>query len=75
MKHAIKTKNGFKTVIAALQEEEQSNKDFIASITANASSPSATVIPPTAPTASASSLSTAFPATTVKLASILKNKK
>ena len=76
MKIAMKTKNGLKTVIAALQEEEQSNKDFLASLhsqTASVASTSSTTSVP--PPAAASSISAAFPATTIKLASILKSNK
>ena len=82
-KKALKTNDGLKTVMSVLAEEEQNNSALIAALHA-AQAPSAQ--PPTAPAptpaptgnqappnATVGSLQGSFPATSVKLQSILKN--
>ncbi len=86
MKRAMKTPQGLKSIMSVLAEEEQSNQGFIASLaglntpTTPSSSHGAVTLPPApAPNPPAapqvSALQTLLPATSVKLASILKNKK
>ena len=81
-KKALKTPNGLKTVMAVLAEEEKSNSALIAALHASQQSapppppaapqqPTHPPAPPAAPTVG--SLQASFPATSVKLQSILKN--
>ena len=67
MKSAIKTTNGIKTVMALLGAEVSSNKALQAEFTTSAAE--ATVQP-----AVSATLASAFPATQIKLSSILKRK-
>ena len=87
MKRAMKTPQGLKSIMSVLAEEEQNNQGFVASLAAlnNTSAPppapAITLPPAPAPTHIAptppqvSALSSLLPATSVKLHSILKNKK
>ena len=76
MKSAMKTPNGLKTVMALLGAEESSNKALQAELTANAAATSTaqagSVHVEQKPTATVAS---AFPATNIKLSSILKTTK
>jgi hypothetical protein len=75
MKKALKTPHGLKSVMSVLAEEEKSNQGLVAALkTANLPPPPAPVAPTPPQTAQASSLQVAFPSTSVKLQSILKNK-
>ena len=83
-KKAMKTPNGLKTVMTVLAEEEKSNSALIAALQANPMPQQGTVTLPPAPTAPApappqaptvGSVQASFPATSLKLQSILKNGK
>jgi hypothetical protein len=74
----MKTEKGLKAVFAILGEEETSNQSFASALSTIAlpPAPSATVPTPPATAASASAtINTAYPATSLKLRSILKNSK
>ena len=79
MKKALKTPHGLKSVMSVLAEEEKSNKGLVAALNANTNlHPPPAPVPPPPPTTplatgQASSLQAAFPGTSVKLQSILKN--
>ena len=78
LKSAIKTQNGFKTVMSVLAEEEASNVEWsrvLTSIVAPTSAPAPGVTPIAASVHAAStaaSRAVTFPATTLKLSAILK---
>ena len=70
LKRAVKTKNGFKTIMSVLAEEESVNQALVHALTAGAepkSSNTSSVVVETS-----KSPETKFPATTLKLSSILK---
>ena len=84
-KRAFQTKNGLKTIMSVLAEEEKNNTAFVAAL--QASFPQQTVtlppapssipaVPPTAHVAAttAQNVLTALPATSMRLTSILKNR-
>ena len=71
MKYAIKTPNGLKTVMALLGAEESSNKALQAELTASTASTTAT----SGATAPKATVASTFPATQIKLSSILKRNK
>ena len=79
MKKAMKTPHGLKSVMSVLAEEEKTNQGLIAALTSSVILPPPPVpptpVPPSAPpiVAQASALQVAFPSTSVKLQSILKN--
>ena len=78
MKKALKTPHGLKSVMSVLAEEEKTNQGLIAALQSSATLPPPPVpIAPTPPPqpAQASALQAAFPSTSVKLQSILKNPK
>ena len=69
MKRVVKTQNGFKTIMSVLADEESKNQALVNALTsdsASATTSSSTVAPPMSPT------SVKFPATSLKLSSILK---
>ena len=85
-KKALKTPNGLKTVMSLLAEEEKSNAALVAALnTANNVNGGVTPLPPapqahfypppSSDNANVSGVSFRFPATQLKLNSILKNKK
>ena len=72
LKKAVKTQNGFKTIMSVLAEEEGKNQALVHALTS---------IPPASATTSSASASepkspgtVRFPATTLKLSSICKKK-
>ena len=74
-KKAIKTADGLKTVMSVLADEEKTNTALISALHSSQTptippTPATTPTPP--PTATVSSLQASFPATTLKLQSILK---
>ena len=77
LKRAVKTQNGFKTIMSVLAEEETKNQAIIKALTSSAASPTPT---PEASTVKISNTSSAnavpksisFPATSLKLSSIMK---
>ena len=69
IKKAIKTPHGFKAVMSVLAEEEKSNQGLIAAFTAKTDKDSAKV-----DESQISAVEKAFPATALKLATILKPK-
>ena len=74
-KKALKTDKGIKTIMSALAEEEKTNTALVAALQAAEAPPPAPLPPPPATVATASAataLSVRFPATQVKLNSILK---
>ena len=78
MKKALKTPQGLKTVMSIMAEEEKSNSGLIAALqTPPPSKPTPTVQLPPAPApaapAQAGSIQATFPATSIKLQSILKS--
>jgi hypothetical protein len=76
LKNAIKTKKGLKAVFAILGEEESSNQSFVSALSAVTLPPAPTTTATPAPpaTSAVASLESAYPATSVKLRSIVKNK-
>ena len=76
MKKAMKTEKGLKAVFGILAEEEASNSSFISALSGVNLPPPPSAEAPRAPaaTAAVASLETAYPATSIKLRSILKNK-
>ena len=72
----MKTEKGLKAVFGILAEEEASNTSFISALSGVNLPPPPSAEAPRAPaaTAAVASLETAYPATSVKLRSILKNK-
>ena len=78
LKSAIKTQNGFKTVMSVLAEEEAANVEWsrvLTSIVAPTPAPAPGVTPTAASVQAAStaaSRAVSFPATTLKLSAILK---
>ena len=81
MKRAMKTPQGLKSVMSLLAEEEESNKGLIAALSAS-HTPVATPVPASAPAstpaaapAQVGALERVFPATSLKLNSIMKGKK
>jgi hypothetical protein len=82
MKRAMKTPNGLKSVMSLLADEEKANQGFIAALQSNALPPSPPAESPVPPATSnqptqarTSAVSVAFPSTSVKLQTILKNSK
>jgi hypothetical protein len=82
MKKALKTPHGLKTVMSVLAEEEKTNQGFASALNNSSAStlpPAPLSTPPVPPTpppqAQASALQAAFPSTSVKLQSILRNNK
>lgn len=77
LKNKMKTTKGLASVMSLLKEQEQSNQAFVSALQASASNPPAasdsSSSTPTTTTGTASALSAAMPATSIKLASILKN--
>jgi hypothetical protein len=78
LKNAMKTEKGLKAVFAILGEEESSNQTFASALSTVALPPApvsqAPPIPPATATAASASIGTVFPATSLKLRSILKKK-
>ena len=78
LKSAMKTEKGLKAVFAILGEEESSNQSFASALSTVALPPApvseAPSIPPATVTAASTSIRTVFPATSLKLRSILKKK-
>ena len=74
LKQAVKTQNGFKTIMSVLADEESRNKEVIAALKASVTEPPASASSATAK-ASAESATLRFPATSLKLSSILNTKK
>ena len=77
MKKALKTPQGIKTVMSVLAEEESNNQALVCALRASntpAPAPAPAAATPPAMVSSVSATSMAFPATSVKLQSILKKK-
>ena len=76
LKSAVKTQNGFKTIMSVLAEEEASNVEWSKALASITAPPPTTTPPPTAGAVQATSLpknsSVTFPATSLKLSTILK---
>ena len=75
-KRALKSERGLKTVMSVLADEEKENQALVSMLKASlTSSPvkQGSAKPPSNPPASVSSISSSLPATSIKLASILRN--
>ena len=72
LKRAVKTNNGFKTIMSVLAEEESKNQAFVNALTPKTSGPASATTSSANAAPSKSPTSVKFPATTLKLASILK---
>ena len=77
MQKAMKTENGIKSVMSVLAEEERKNSSFVAALASTPNVPAPPIQqqiqhPQAQPQVSA--LSTACPATSVRLTSILRNR-
>ena len=72
LKKAVKTHNGFKPIMSVLPEEETHNKEVIAALKATVTEPSASASSTTGE-ANTSATSVKFPATSLKLSTILMN--
>ena len=70
LKRAVKTKNGFKTIMSVLAEEESTNQALVNALTAGSDTKSSNTSSVVVETPK--SPETKFPATTLKLSSILK---
>lgn len=77
LRSKMQTEKGLASVMSVLSEQESNNQAFVAALAATKPPPAApaAAAAASAPAAAVSALSTALPATSVKLASILKNKK
>ena len=75
MKHAIKTPNGLKTVMVLLGAEECSNKALQTELTASTAATTAAVASSVKAKEPSAIFASAFPATQIKLNSILRYKK
>ena len=71
-KKALKTDKGLKSIMTVLAEEEKTNTALVAALQTSTPIPAAPLPPPPPPVATASALTVKFPATQVKLQSILK---
>ena len=74
LKQAVKTENGFKTIMSVLAEEESRNKDVLAALKVSFIEKPASASSATAK-ASTSDTTLKYPATSLKLNSILNTKK
>jgi len=75
-KRAIKTEKGLKSIMSIMASEEQNNQALVSALAAATLPSIPPPLPPAPaqpPTVTVASLATAFPATNVKLNSILKN--
>jgi hypothetical protein len=77
LRSKMQTENGLATVMSVLKEQESTNQAFVAALAASTMLPAPAPAPASTPasTAKVSALSKVLPATSVKLARILKNKK
>ena len=75
LRSKMQTEKGLASVMSVLQEQESTNQAFVAALAASAPPPAPAAAPTAAPAAKVSALTEVMPATSVKLASILKNKK
>ncbi len=74
LRSKMQTEHGLASVMSVLKEQETTNQAFVAALAASAP-PTAPAAAPAPATATVSALTNVLPATSVKLASILKNKK
>ena len=76
LRSKMQTEKGLASVMSVLQEQESTNQAFVAALAASAPPPAPAAAPVAAPAAAkVSALTKVMPATSVKLAGILKNKK